>query len=273
MSCTPPALPRGATELPGIGIDVRALNHSSYAIAGVLDDPFAFDFIKSIRANPERLWCGNPTDPWVRALSQDSPPSPPAHAGGPITAIVRDAVRYLGAAEPRAHTATTPTFDKSMQALCAVPGPTRCSTLPAMPTHTRAFVHRFAILVERAAWHHRAMHRARAQQSASWWYRFGGNHLTSIPGLFGPDINHPLMREMLLIPTHQRAMHDIAVAIVALVESTRWDDIQAEQSQFRLQTPLGAMVFRGRADDVEADPSEDTLLLRVDLGGNDRYWG
>lgn len=81
------------------------------------------------------------------------------------------------------------------------------------------------------------------------------------------------MREMLLIPTHQRAMHDIAVAIVALVESTRWDDIQAEQSQFRFQTPLGAMVFRGRADDVEADPSEDTLLLRVDLGGNDRYWG
>ncbi|MCH9674959.1 MAG: hypothetical protein K0U93_26190, partial [Gammaproteobacteria bacterium] len=264
------------------GVSPGDLDLSSYEAAGVLDDPFAMPAVKRLRQRPLDVLCS-------------SPPALHATFAMPANASVSQALRLSHQALASEHSPTqarrafaapfagdeSPTeLPQVMQSLCGLTtayragcdGDLRGASEGNLATPTSAFLARFLALAVRTHSIVKRMHRSRAQYPMTWWYDHGGGHLTAVGNQPAPALNDPLVREFLLGNEHQRALQQMAIQIAQLIEAAPWAAIAANQLPGYLDTPLGLIDIASAANDVHYDQGKP-VLLRIELGGNDTYWG
>lgn len=276
----PPPCERGQTPLmdgllaqAGVERGRAAITPAGLAQAApqqqkLLDDPFTLPWFRELRASPFEVRCAEqrlvaPLDAWI------------AHGGKrPVAGTLRHAASLLGQpVEPLyPHGPALPLtdFEPALRALCQTAG--GCSQpTGALPD---ALKRELAPVL----WALRDVLEARykldalAPRGAGWWRDHGGHGLLLAKDGQPYDLTSAKDRAYLLAdraPLYAAAAR-LAWAVEGL-DRAKLQDLDPALS-FTLSTPAGLLRVRGAGPDRYED-AEPSVLLHLDLGGDDVYLG
>lgn len=246
------------------------LDQSGYETAGILADPFVLSWFKATRQNPARLGCFEGEVAHVLDTYLASP--------HPVASMIRHAARLLDHAPddtpPLDPNDLPGDFDQAIAAICALTPDAECGT----PRGLIAPELRTALTP--ILWAIRDVARIQLERDADttagtpdFWQIHGGNLLLiSLRGQT-PDLADPAVRTYLLAKDHAPRLYAAASRLAFAIEDADLARFaNTAGNDFEAETPIG----RIRIWDTtlqEHDDEPGAILLFVDTGGDDTYYG